>query len=226
MIARRQNFQRVYDLRERILPGWDDGRRANVPGHEEDVQQLLALRAVQALGVALPPGCPTTTACPRQAIPGAAGSAGGGRPACGGCRSRACLARRISIRFGARPGARHFTTLLSPFDPIVWDRQRLKELFNFDYTIEFYTPAAQAPLRLFHPAHPAPRRARRAAGSQGAPAQGFRGQSPRPGAGCGGDRRAGGVAAGLPAAWQPGTGTPELVIGRVEPEGLGKRLLG
>ena len=52
MVACRQNFQRVYDLRSRILPGWDDGPElANVPGREE-VQQLLALRAVQALGVA------------------------------------------------------------------------------------------------------------------------------------------------------------------------------
>jgi uncharacterized protein YcaQ len=28
MIARRQNFQRVYDLRERVLPSWDDRQRA------------------------------------------------------------------------------------------------------------------------------------------------------------------------------------------------------
>jgi hypothetical protein len=33
------------------------------------------------------------------------------------------------------------TVLLSPFDPIVWDRRRARELFNFDYTIECYLPA-------------------------------------------------------------------------------------
>ena len=32
MIARRQKFQRVYDLRERVLPGWDD---ANALSSEE-----------------------------------------------------------------------------------------------------------------------------------------------------------------------------------------------
>ncbi len=48
MIARRVNFQRVYDLRERVLPTWHDGQLPAV----EEARRGLALKAVRALGVA------------------------------------------------------------------------------------------------------------------------------------------------------------------------------
>jgi uncharacterized protein YcaQ len=32
------------------------------------------------------------------------------------------------------------TTVLSPFDPLTWQRERALRIFNFDYRIEIYTP--------------------------------------------------------------------------------------
>ncbi|HEY6581747.1 MAG TPA: crosslink repair DNA glycosylase YcaQ family protein, partial [Rubrobacter sp.] len=53
MISHRENFNRVYDLRERVLanalPTWEDALAPN----EREVRRALALKAVRALGVAV-----------------------------------------------------------------------------------------------------------------------------------------------------------------------------
>ena len=41
------------------------------------------------------------------------------------------------------PRQTEHSCLLTPFDPLVWYRQRLRRLFDFDYTIEIYVPAAK-----------------------------------------------------------------------------------
>jgi uncharacterized protein YcaQ len=40
-----------------------------------------------------------------------------------------------------RPRSIDACTLVSPFDPVVWFRERASRLFNFEYKIEIYTPA-------------------------------------------------------------------------------------
>src|SRR5207249_2474687 len=44
------------------------------------------------------------------------------------------------VRAGRAPALAHGTTLLSPFDSLMWYRDRVARLFGFDYRIEVYTP--------------------------------------------------------------------------------------
>ena len=72
MIARRHNFQRVYDLAERVHPEWDDERMPS----PAQVQQSFALRAVKALGLAraepaAPAGCLAALLAGEAALDGA-----------------------------------------------------------------------------------------------------------------------------------------------------------
>ena len=146
MIARRQNFQRVYTLRERILPGWDD---ATVPSSDE-LHRTLALRTVSALGIALPTWVPDYYRQPKTGLPQRLEMlAAEGlllRVEVEGFKSPAYVhPDRFNLLEEAASGSLEprLTTVLSPFDPLVWDRQRARELFDFDYTIECYTPAAK-----------------------------------------------------------------------------------
>lgn len=144
MIARRHNFQRVYDLAERVLPGWDD---AALPSLIE-VRRSFALRAVKALGLARAAWIPDYHRTRRPHVDPA-------RLADEGLLVRARVASwddpvyihpdHLELAQQAASGALvpTLTTILSPFDPVVWDRRRAQELFDFDYRLECYTPAAK-----------------------------------------------------------------------------------
>ncbi|HJS30020.1 MAG TPA: crosslink repair DNA glycosylase YcaQ family protein, partial [Anaerolineales bacterium] len=144
MVVRRQSFQRVYDLRERVLPGWDD---SDIPS-SEDVLRALALRSVTALGIALPAWVPDYFRQPKtgnlERLERLAAEGLLLRVEVEGFAGHAFVhPDQLPLLEEAAAGSREpvLTTILSPFDPLVWDRQRARELFDFDYTIECYTPA-------------------------------------------------------------------------------------
>jgi len=144
MIARRENFQRVYDLRERVLPGWDD---AHLPPRDE-VDRALVLDSVRALGVARGRWVADYFRMPKRGTPQVAERlADEGallRVEVEGWTGPAYLHpdhRETAERAAAGEIRPRLTTVLSPFDPLVWDRARGSELFGFDYRLECYTPA-------------------------------------------------------------------------------------
>ena len=67
----------------------------------------------------------------------------------GGCspsRSRGGTARRTCHPDARQPRRIDARALLSPFDPVVWNRDRAMRMFGFHYRIEIYTPP---PKRLY-----------------------------------------------------------------------------
>ncbi|MDR3098207.1 MAG: winged helix DNA-binding domain-containing protein [Paraburkholderia sp.] len=145
MVAERQNFQRVYDVAERVLPNWSDAR--DLPARA-DAERTLLLRTCRALGVIRADWAADYYRLPRRPYTEALhalADAGELVPVrVEDWKHDAFVHRDFAPLIGdATSGAlaSTATTLLSPFDPIVWDRKRATALFGFDYAIECYLPA-------------------------------------------------------------------------------------
>lgn len=135
--TRRNSFERVYDLAERVLPRavYD----APVPA-EADAQRELVRIAARALGIATEIdlrdyfrlGVADAAARIAELVEERALLP----VAVDGWKQQAYLdaARAIPRRIEA-------SALLSPFDSVVWHRPRALRLFGFDYRLEIYTPA-------------------------------------------------------------------------------------
>ena len=133
--AGRERFERLYALPEHVLPS--ELLAAEV--EEKDAQRQLVEKAARALGVATAGdladyyrmGRADTAAAVRDLV-----DDGILNPVTvTGWKDRAYLHRDTTV-----PRKMHTTALLSPFDPIVWERRRTERMFGFHYRIEIYTP--------------------------------------------------------------------------------------
>ncbi len=136
---RRSSFERVYDLPERVLPRVI--LETPTPPAEAAHRALLA-RAAQALGVATAGDLRDYYRLPAADVPVPLAQLvedGTLTPVrVQGWRQPAYLHR--DARAGRRLSG---ATLLSPFDPLIWHRDRTERLFDFRYRLEIYTPAHQ-----------------------------------------------------------------------------------
>lgn len=146
MVARRENFQRVYDLSERVWPALAD---IELPPAEE-VRAAFIEKSVVALGVTqarwvhdyfrLNPRLKDGDLDELVAQGRLLRVAVQGWDAPGYVHASLARLLRQAQRGGLQ--ATH-TTVLSPFDPIVWDRERVQAMFGFEYRLECYTPEPQ-----------------------------------------------------------------------------------
>ncbi|HEX9761723.1 MAG TPA: crosslink repair DNA glycosylase YcaQ family protein [Acidimicrobiia bacterium] len=134
--AARPNFTRIYDVSERVIPA----EHLNRPSpRAEDAQSELLLRSAKALGVGtaddiadyyrirMPEARPLIRALAARGDLVEVEVDGWGKPAY--LHPEAALPRRATG-----------TALLSPFDNLIWNRDRVERLWDFYYRIEIYVP--------------------------------------------------------------------------------------
>lgn len=136
--ARRNSaFERVYDLPERVIP---QAQLEVEPLDAAAAHRVLVSHAAQALGVG-------TAQCLRDYFrmdPASTKAAiedlvetGELEPATIAGWNRPAYLHRDAVR----PRKVSARALLSPFDPVVFERARAEKLFDFRYRIEIYVPA-------------------------------------------------------------------------------------
>jgi uncharacterized protein len=136
--ARRRRFERLYDLPDRVIPR--KVLAARTPAPEEAQRELLRI-ASRALGVAaerdLRDYFRLTAATAKVRIAELV-EAGDLVPVEveGWGRTQGYLAAGARI-----PRSVSATALVGPFDSVLWERSRLKRIWDFDYRLEIYVPA-------------------------------------------------------------------------------------
>jgi uncharacterized protein len=125
--AARDGRERLWDLAERVYP--DDP-----PVPYDDALRIRNERRLRALGIARP----RATGTPHE--PNHVGQVG--EPAVvegvrGTWRVDPAQLARLGESFAGR------AAILSPLDRLIYDRKRMAEIFDFDYQLEMYKPAAK-----------------------------------------------------------------------------------
>lgn len=150
-VSERKNFQKTYDLTERVIP---EEMREN-PMAKNEALELLLLKALDGHGWASTGTLAQTwrlinrkkeidatlrRLVERGQVVPCVFDDGERRPSPGWIRPDDLeLADRLER---VRP-RRDRGVLLSPFDPILWDRQRVQRLFNFEQMLEIFKPASK-----------------------------------------------------------------------------------
>lgn len=134
--AGRRGFERLYDVPERVIP--HGVLHAAAPA-EADAQRALVDRAAAAFGVAtgaeLRDYFRLSLADARARVTELVDSGTLRRVSVEGWKQQAYLHRDAKL-----PAQVSAHTLVSPFDSLIWMRQRTDRLFNFHYRLAFYTP--------------------------------------------------------------------------------------
>lgn len=150
-VRERASFQRTFDLPERVIPEELLNKRVS---RSEGIRELLAL-ALEGHGWATSGTLATTwsfqsTKMDARRFLGELEEAGRAIPA--GLRTPEGKAVRgwiapgdlaLAGRLGSLRPRKDRGVLLSPFDPVLWDRKRVRQLFGFDQVLEIFKPAPQ-----------------------------------------------------------------------------------
>lgn len=148
-VAKRQGFQRFYDLQERVFPNWDDTRVMA----EAEIELDFTRKALLALGVAQPAWLTTyfyrwQKKNTLTALKVLLDSGEVEEVKVEGWDQTGYIHRdNLPLIKASLAGKSKFdferTALLSPFDPLISNRERALTTFGFDYKIECYTPEAK-----------------------------------------------------------------------------------
>lgn len=150
--ARRVGWRRVYDLTERVVPDgllaqpdWVDVDGVPGPSDEECMRHLVAA-SVRALGVATVSDIADVHRLTRaQAMAGleALDESAVHRVRVRGWTDPAWADPAALAWLGEGRSVRHRSVLLSPFDSLIWERQRMERIFGMRHRIEAYVPAGK-----------------------------------------------------------------------------------